>query len=96
MTIVDREVTALGPASHIFARCRLGHVQNDRHSILIVITLDSLMGVCCVRSDQTVRFRGKLGRLKVLQRVHHFWRAMHVVVNIEHVYGGVLSVCTYA
>ena len=96
MTIVDREVAALWPTRHVLARCRLGHVQNDRHPILVVVTLDTLVSVCCVRRDQAVRFGGEFRRLKIFQRIHHFWRTLQVVVNIEHVHCRALSISTDA
>ena len=65
MPIIDGKVAALGPHLHVFARGRLRHVQNDRDTILVVVSLDALVRVCSVRSDQTVRFRCKLSQLVV-------------------------------
>jgi len=47
MAIVDGEVGALRPAGTGLVR-RLGHIEDDRHPVLIVVSLDSLMGVCCI------------------------------------------------
>ncbi len=69
MAIIDSEITTLRPVSDIFSAGRPRHIQNDRYSIFIVVSLDALMGVCCVRSDQAMCLRRILSRFKVFQRI---------------------------
>ena len=56
VSIVNRKVTALRPLFEASLVRWPRHIQNDGDSILIVVPLDALMGVRCVRSDQTVCF----------------------------------------
>ncbi len=69
MAIIDSEIATLWPVTDIFPAGRSRHIQNDRYSIFIVISLDALMSVCCVRSDQTMCFRRILRRFKIFQRI---------------------------
>lgn len=57
MTIINREVTALGPLLHV-AHFLLGlrHVENDAHTVFIIVALDALMCVGRITGDITVGF----------------------------------------
>jgi hypothetical protein len=61
VAVIDPEKGAAGPVGGLF-EFRLDNVQNDRYSILIVISYDSLMCVRCVRGHYTVSLTCKLGR----------------------------------
>jgi len=88
VAVVDCEVAALGPNWHIFASRRPRHVQDDAHSVFIVIPLDALVRVCCIRSDQAVCFRRKFGRFEVFQRIQN--GVGHLIIHIEHLLCGLL------
>lgn len=68
MTVVDGEEAALGPGCRILTLW-LRHVQDNRHAVFIVVSLNALMRVRRVAHDQAVRLRRKLCLLKVLQRI---------------------------
>ena len=65
VAIIDSEVTALRPHCYILSTLRLSHIQNDRHPVFIIITLDSLMSVRCIRCNQAVCLGSEFGWLKV-------------------------------
>ena len=52
MAIVEAEKVALGPFHLTFVLLRLLYVQNDRHSILIVVPYQPFVRVCCIRTDE--------------------------------------------
>jgi hypothetical protein len=62
VAVIDPEEGAAGPVGGLL-EFRLDDIQNDRYSILIVISNDSLMCVRCVRGHYTVSLTCKLGRL---------------------------------
>ncbi len=71
MAVVDREIGTFRPiltVRHLFC-CRLRHVQNDRHAILVVTTLDALVGVRCIGNDKTVGLRGEFGGLEITKDI---------------------------
>ena len=82
MSIIDSKIAAFRPISHIFATCGLCHVQNNRDSVLIVIPLDALMRVSCVRSDQAMRLRCILGRFEIFKRIGY--RLWQLEINFDH------------
>ena len=86
VTIIDGEVAALGPDRHVLPRRGPRHVQDDAHTILVVVSLDALVRVGRVRRDQPVRFRGELRRLEVLERVEDWVRDL--IVDVEHLLRG--------
>jgi hypothetical protein len=61
VAVVDPEEGAPGPVGGLL-EFRLNDIQNDRYSILIVISYDSLMCVRCVRGHYTVSLTCELGR----------------------------------
>ena len=73
VAIVDREVAALRPDRHVLARGGFRHVEDDGDSILIIVALNTLMRIRRIRSDQPMRLRSELGRLKVFERVLNRW-----------------------
>ena len=54
MAIIDGEEATLRPRGRVL-RFRPGHVENDRHPILVVVPLNSLMRVGRVAGDQPMR-----------------------------------------
>ena len=88
MTVVYRKVRTFWPVGNVLASGWFRHVQNDGHSILIIIPLDSLMRVGWVGCNQAMHFLGEFGCFKILQRVF----LSHVLVlNGQHCH--ILSVC---
>ena len=65
MSIIDGEEGALRPILYIFPGAWPRHVEYYGHSVFVVVSLDALMCVGSIRSDNAVGFRGKLGLLKV-------------------------------
>ena len=59
VAIIDSKERAAGPVSGLL-EFRLDDVEYNRDSILIVISNDTLVGVCCVRSHNTVALACKL------------------------------------
>lgn len=64
VTIIYCKERALGPSRRVLVLWP-GHVQDYRHPIFIVVSLDALVGVRCVARDQTVRLRGEFGILEI-------------------------------
>ena len=69
MPIINGEVTALGPVLGDCLVCWLAHVQDDAHSVFVVVALDALVRVRCVTSYYSVRARRILRLLEVAQGV---------------------------
>ena len=65
MAVVNSEVGTLGPHLDVFAIGRSCHVQNNGHSVFVVVPLNTLVRVCRVTGNQPVRFRCKFGGFKV-------------------------------
>lgn len=68
MPIVNSEKRALRPGSWVLA-LRPSHIKNDRHSILIVVPLDSLVSISGVARNQPVRLRSEFGIFEIFERV---------------------------
>ena len=84
MSIVDCEVATLWPVGNIFATCWPRHVQYDRDSIFIVVSLDSLMRIGRIRGDQAMSLRSKFCRLKIFQWIQD--DARDWVIHVEHLH----------
>ena len=54
MAIKDSEETALGPVGDILLSWRLHDVQNDTNPILIIVSDDSLVGICSIPHDVSI------------------------------------------
>lgn len=78
VAIVDREERALRPLRRVFLLWPR-HVQNNRHSVFIVVPLNALVRVCGVAGDQAVCFGGKLGVFEILKWVFH----VDVIVGVS-------------
>jgi len=65
VTIINSEVRTLRPVGHIFSIRRLGHIQNDRHSVLVIVALNSLVSVGRVGTNEAMGFGGELCFFKV-------------------------------
>ena len=66
MSIIDSEERAFWPSRSIFI-LRSSHVEDDWNSILIIVSLDTLMGIRRVACDQTMGLRCKLSILKIFK-----------------------------
>ena len=81
MPVIDGKVAALGPDRDVFP-CRWPcHVQYDADPVFVVVSLDTLVCVGCVRGDQAVSLGGKFCRLEVFERVEDWIRDL--VVDIK-------------
>ena len=62
MAIVDGEEGAARPVFHLL---ELGpdDVEDDGDAVFVIVTNDALVGVRCIRGDNTVLLTGKLGRV---------------------------------
>ena len=71
MTVVDAEIRASWPFFRVNIRPILGwkQISNYRNPVFIIISLNTLMCICCVTSDETVRFGGVFGVFEIFQRV---------------------------
>lgn len=69
VTVVNRKIAAFRPFLDVGFRRGLGHVQNNRNSVFVVVALDALVGVGGVAGDQAVSLARKLRLLKVFQRI---------------------------
>lgn len=69
MAIIYREVAAFWPVLGNCLILRFTHVQYNADSVLIIISLNALMCVCCVTRNYSVRTRCILCLFKVSQRV---------------------------
>ena len=67
VAVIDSKERAAGPVSGLL-EFRLDDVEYNGDSILIVISNDTLVGVCCVRSHNTVALACKLGWLVRLDK----------------------------
>lgn len=71
MPIVYRKKVAFRPVFNVsFTLSRSIKIKNNWDSIFIVISLKTLMSVCRVGRDQSMRFSCKFGRLEINQRVY--------------------------
>ena len=60
MAVKDGEEGALGPAIALFLR-RLLHIEHDRHSVLVVVSDNALVGIGCIGLHHSVFFDRVLG-----------------------------------
>ena len=66
VAIVDAEKGAFRPlGTAVLLRFRLHDVEDNGHSVFVVVADDALVGVCAVGCDDTVAFGGKFGGLVV-------------------------------
>ena len=69
MPIEDAEEADLGPLNlQALLALRLQDVQDDRDSVLIIVSDDALISVCGVRFDNSALFLGGLRRLVILKK----------------------------
>lgn len=78
MAIEDTEKAYLGPLNcQILLALGLQYIQNNRYSIFVIITNDSLIRICSVALDDAALFLRGLRRLVIFQeerlRVEHRW-----------------------
>ena len=67
--IKDTEEADLRPLNlQVLLALRLQDVQDDRNSVLIIVSDDALIGVCGVRFDDSTLFLGGLRRLVILKK----------------------------
>lgn len=69
VTVVNRKIAAFRPFLDVGFRRWLGHVQDNRNAVLVVVALDALVGVGGVAGDQAVSLARKFRLLKVFQRI---------------------------
>ena len=69
MAIIDREKGAPWPKVDLL-ELRLDDIQDDRHSILVVVAHHTLVSVGCVSDHHTVLLARKLGRIVILAELH--------------------------
>jgi hypothetical protein len=67
MAIINGKETALGPLFDRLFVCWFSHIQNDTHSIFVVISHNTLMGISRITIDKTVSFGRKLGAFKIFE-----------------------------
>ena len=64
VAVVDREVRAFGPLLALLLGW-LRHVQDDRDAVLVVVSLDALVRVCCITYYVAVASCGKLSPFEI-------------------------------
>jgi hypothetical protein len=68
MSVKDSEETYLRPLyRQVGLALRLQDVQNNRHSVFIVLSDNALVSVGSIRLNKSTLFLGCLGRLMILQ-----------------------------
>jgi hypothetical protein len=82
MSIVDTEEGATRPELRLL-ELRLDDVQDDRHTVFVVITDDALVGVCCVGGYYSVTFARVFGRLITLSKLYD--TRIELILNINEV-----------
>ena len=89
MPIVYCEIWTFRPGCNIHPIGWFRHIQDNRNSVLIVVSLYSLMRVGWVRCYQTMHFWSKFGCFKILQRV--VLNLIIVILNWQHCH--ILGIC---
>jgi len=68
MAIINCKKGALWPRGRILIWWPC-HIQNNWHTVLVVVSLNTLMRICRVACDQAMGLRGIFRLLKILQRI---------------------------
>ena len=72
MSIVNSQERARWPC-FLLAMFGLHYIEDDRHSILIVVADEALVGICRIGSDNSISFVAALGRLMVRNNDASAW-----------------------
>ena len=73
MAIINGKETAFGPLLEFLFTRWFRHIQNNRHAILVVISLDPLVRVRRITGDQAVRLRSEFSLFKILKRIRRLF-----------------------
>lgn len=84
MAIVNSEEGTFGPVLHISLVRRFHNVEDDRHSVLIVIPNNSLMRVRTISFDHSVSLDRTFGWLVIWQ--NHFCRIRKLLPQEIHIF----------
>jgi len=86
MSVEDAEKGAFGPDVHVFFGWRLHNIQNDADTVFVVVTDDSLVGVCSVPHYTSVFTDRTLGWLPCWQvQAQRVWRCTVAQQQLLHV-----------
>ena len=81
MAVINSKVRTFRPDFPFFhfLLARFRHVENYAHSIFVVVALNSLMCVGCIRYNNSMGLRSILGILKIGQRIMLIMDAFGIV-----------------